>query len=197
MSFTNLMVHPKCVSVVGTLPVPSSSSVTCAPNWTQLNYKALLAFFRSLPHPLRTADLRIYTQGFSESMQALLVFAHAIQGGSPATLEAYTRAVCCFLNFLRKEFYGVTVAAVDAYRAHLHATGKSKATVRAEIGGIRAFYRRLHGYGLCPVNPTVVVKTPKSAQSEHVGSIVMRSLTFAEVDRRSAIAGLRGIRRRH
>ncbi|MDR2605192.1 MAG: tyrosine-type recombinase/integrase [Desulfovibrio sp.] len=111
------------------------------------------------------------------------MFAHALQDCSPATLDSYTRAVCDFLNFAEREFYAVSVAEIDDYVAHLHSSGRARASVRAAIGGIRAFFRRLHGYGLCPVNPALVVKAPKATQSESVSSIVMRSLSFAEVDR--------------
>jgi integrase/recombinase XerD len=127
--------------------------------------------------------LRAHTAGFSESACAVLVFVHALQSNSPMTVESYTRSVCDFLNFAAKEFYAVTVADVDDYAAHLHASGKARASARAAIGGVRAFFRRLHGYGLCPVNPAFAVKAPKAAQSERVGSILMRSLTFADVDR--------------
>jgi site-specific recombinase XerD len=112
----------------------------------------------------------------------MLLFAHSLQSNSPATVEAYTRTVCCFLNFLEKEFYSVTVADVDDYVAQLHSTGRARTSVRAAIGGIRAFFRRMHVYGLCPVNPSAVVKAPKRHQSELIGTIVMRSLSFAEVE---------------
>ena len=85
---------------------------------------------------------------------------------SPHTLDAYSRDIVSFMDFLEEHNYGTAPRDVDAriirhYLGGLRRDGMSRTTAARRLSALRTFFKFLKSKGIVDVNPAVMVESAR------------------------------------
>jgi integrase len=166
-----------------TIPSPQASIQEISPSpWRPFARNRLMSLVGDLRKLPRFDDFLLAHPDLSPDEKLVLLFAQYLLVGSQATVALYIRYLCEFLNYCQKPIPEIRVVDLNSYIQFFLASGRTEASLAAAMGGVRSFFRRMHGSGFIKANPAAVVRLPKIHKTDRALNILTRALTFDEVE---------------
>lgn len=149
--------------------------------WEPLDLEWILQMF----HEAAAArDIAAYIEHTpkNENERSLVFFLDSLRRGSYNTVKLYARYIVGLLNYCRKPFHRVNYVDVRDYLQSFTEAERKDRTLNVVLASLKSFYKMMHGSGVCPVNPTALVKMQKVHDTERMAQqTVIRAVQEPEL----------------